>query len=305
MRIVLATDGSDHARFAEALLARLPLTRAASVLATSVTASASTTTALMQAWASFDFAQETVACVEAMRAHAVQVSHDAAARMRAMGLAAESRVLEGDPAHEITELAKAVGADLVACGSRSHRPLQAFLLGSVARKLVSHAPCSVLLAHPFTGTSPEASAERIGSRAKLHALVAVDGSPGSQTALEFLRRLDGGVFGRITTLCVQPIAVMPLLTDYPLAMPDFAGDDRARGFADAAASFIDGAADEVQALTVRERPATGILAQAIALDPDIVVIGAARLSGVERLLIGSVSYEVAVAASCPVLVVRG
>jgi nucleotide-binding universal stress UspA family protein len=304
MRILLATDGSEHARLAETLLGRLPLTRAAHVVAVTVTASASTTTALMQAWASFDFAQESLACTEAMRAHAERASSEAVERLCALGISAEGRVLEGDPSFEVVKLAKQEGFDLVACGSRSQSPLQAFFLGSVARKLVSHSPCSLVVAHPFEGRTPEESAALLESRDKLTALVAVDGSPGAAAAVAFLQRLDGGVFGRIIALAVEPLAIMPLLTDYPLAVPEAGDSAQARQFAEDAAGSLAGYAGSVEAVFMRERPATGILAKAAAMGADLIVIGATHHTGVERMLIGSVSYEVAVSARRPVLVVR-
>jgi nucleotide-binding universal stress UspA family protein len=51
----------------------------------------------------------------------------------------------GDPAREIIAEAEDRNADLVVVGSRGHGRLAGLLLGSVAQKLVSHAPCPVLV----------------------------------------------------------------------------------------------------------------------------------------------------------------
>lgn len=41
--------------------------------------------------------------------------------------------------------AEKIGADLIVMGSRGKKGLERFLLGSVASKVVAHAPCSVLI----------------------------------------------------------------------------------------------------------------------------------------------------------------
>lgn len=59
----------------------------------------------------------------------------------------EARLLlrEGDPAYEITQVAETEGYDLIVVGHRGLSPIKAFLLGSVSNRVVSHAPCSVLV----------------------------------------------------------------------------------------------------------------------------------------------------------------
>lgn len=49
------------------------------------------------------------------------------------------------PADSIIELARKEGVDLIVTGSRGRTGLEKFLLGSVAGKVIAHAPCSVLV----------------------------------------------------------------------------------------------------------------------------------------------------------------
>ncbi|MGC9117744.1 MAG: universal stress protein [Thermoproteus sp.] len=58
---------------------------------------------------------------------------------------AESRLLEGDPPHEIAKFAKEVKADLVVVGSRGLSTIRRSLLGSVASRLVQESDVSVLV----------------------------------------------------------------------------------------------------------------------------------------------------------------
>ena len=48
------------------------------------------------------------------------------------------------PAHEIADIAREVGADLVVMGTRGHGPIAGLLLGSVVMRLLHVAPCPVV-----------------------------------------------------------------------------------------------------------------------------------------------------------------
>ena len=68
----------------------------------------------------------------------------------------------------------------------------------------------------------------------------------------------------------------------------------------------DATADEridATGLTVRGPPAKEILAQAKALDADMIIVGSHGFGAVFRLLLGSVSEKVLKHATCPVLIV--
>jgi nucleotide-binding universal stress UspA family protein len=54
--------------------------------------------------------------------------------------------LRGDAATEILNFAQNINADLIVAGSRGLSQIQGWLLGSVSRKLVHYARCSVLIA---------------------------------------------------------------------------------------------------------------------------------------------------------------
>src|SRR5205814_5380416 len=53
-------------------------------------------------------------------------------------------VRDGDPAEEILKLAGEQDADLLIAGARGISALERLLVGSVADRLLKHAPCSVL-----------------------------------------------------------------------------------------------------------------------------------------------------------------
>jgi nucleotide-binding universal stress UspA family protein len=68
------------------------------------------------------------------------------------GVAAERRLLRGDPAAVIAEATE--DFDLLAIGSRAYGPIRRALLGSVSAKMVARAPCPVLVLPRGAGDDP-------------------------------------------------------------------------------------------------------------------------------------------------------
>lgn len=67
-----------------------------------------------------------------------------AEELREGGLAVATEVAEGEPADVIVDRAAKLGVDLIAMGTHGRSPLERTFLGSVARRVVQHAPCPVL-----------------------------------------------------------------------------------------------------------------------------------------------------------------
>ncbi|GAB4262629.1 MAG: universal stress protein [Deferrisomatales bacterium] len=65
--------------------------------------------------------------------------------LREAGVPVEERLLEGDPAKNILTVAAVEGCDLIVMGSRGLSDLEGLLLGSVSHKVLSSAPCPVLI----------------------------------------------------------------------------------------------------------------------------------------------------------------
>ena len=69
-----------------------------------------------------------------------------AAKKGASPVAVETRAVPGDPFWEICKTAEQEHADLIVMGSHGRTGLAHVLLGSVAERVVRHAPCPVLVA---------------------------------------------------------------------------------------------------------------------------------------------------------------
>ncbi len=83
-----------------------------------------------------------------------RIAEEAAARLSAIDVPATAHVRRGDPANEILSAATELNSDLIITGSRRLGTLQRLLLGSVARNVLLHAPCSVLIVRPEAASHP-------------------------------------------------------------------------------------------------------------------------------------------------------
>ena len=72
-------------------------------------------------------------------------------RIQAAGLKGACMVRQGVPWHEIVEVAKQRHVDLILMSTHGYTGLQHVLLGSVAERVVRHAPCPVLVTRPSQG----------------------------------------------------------------------------------------------------------------------------------------------------------
>lgn len=73
------------------------------------------------------------------------LAEDAADRLTKRGVPGRAQVSRGSAGHEIVAAAIRSDADLIVTGARGLRGLESFVLGSVARYVVTHARCSVLV----------------------------------------------------------------------------------------------------------------------------------------------------------------
>jgi nucleotide-binding universal stress UspA family protein len=214
--------------------------------------------------------------------------------------AVSGRVSGGAAASAIVLHADAWAPDLVVVGSRGRaRPLR-LLLGSVARKVVTEARCSVRVARPVRPVAPRAA----------RVLVGHDGREGGRAALRAAAERSWPEGSTLHVLCARPPELVTFYANAgdprvawpaPDAAPDAAAARRIVD-ADVAAARRVGLA--VTATYRTGDPERVLLRAARTWDVDAVFVGATGLGRLERFLLGSVASAVADRARCSVEVVR-
>jgi len=304
MQVILATDGSVESDIAAAVCKRLPF-QGAKTTVVSVTGFPIVAPIELAAGVGRNVDAETAGSWRLEHKIARQMVDRAAEDFRQRGFEAESLLIEGDPGDELLRVIREQDADLILAGCGVSSSFAAFILGSVARKLVLYSQASVLLGRRFPNPPAEGSCHRIAQKPKLDLLVAFDGSPGSRLALQTLSLLQTPVFGNVYVATIEPYAYMPAGADLALYMPASEEDKRrALSLAEEVCPTIQRCADRIRPLSGMGRPSEEICKLALERDVDLVMMGANRPGAFERIVLGSCAYETALGAPCPVLILR-
>jgi nucleotide-binding universal stress UspA family protein len=86
---------------------------------------------------------ETEAVIETSRRHFAHVLQPLKTRLATESIKSKFEVVVGHPAEQILRYAEQHGIDHIVVGHRGHSIFEHWLLGSVARQVIAHAPCAV------------------------------------------------------------------------------------------------------------------------------------------------------------------
>lgn len=214
----------------------------------------------------------------------------AEAREKLPGVEVETRAFAGSAAAILTGLAEREKFDAILVGSPHRGPVGRVLIGSVGASLLNGAPCDIVVA-------PRAYAEEEHLPLRTIA-VGFDGTPEAKLALrraEELARPSNAML-RILTVAAPPVAVPGAVGYSPVS--ESLEPDR----------ILNEAVHSVDPKLGAERrrldgsPARA-LTQACEDGVDLLVLGSRGYGPLARVLLGSVSRQVAQEAPCPVWVV--
>lgn len=206
-----------------------------------------------------------------------------------------AKLVSGLPSAMIVSELEDPAYDLAVLGTHGRTGWSRVLLGSVAEKVVRHAPCSVLTVRPEGEIKPFTNI-----------LCPTDFSETAQQAADLVIE--------VVTPGGKGVTLLHVL-DLPVA---FSGEPKVEGFVRDLDTRASKALDEwavrlrsktTVPITTRARignPAAQTL-EVLDEDPtiDLVVMGSHGRKGIARAILGSVAEKIVRHASCPVLVARG
>jgi nucleotide-binding universal stress UspA family protein len=293
MKVLCAIDGSRYSEWALELIPQI-VEPATSVLALVHAVDA----------AKFKAARRLGTTTEEAIEHALELAEQGGARLLERArrdvmptwVGVRTKLLKGEPAHAVVHSASRSKAELIVLGSRGLTDFRPFLLGSVSRRVIMHAPCPVLIVK-----------RRVPVLRRV--IVGTDGSRYAKRAVDFLLALHLSKDVRITVAAV--VAPLPIEAGHePRSVTGLADDVR-----HALLEQAEDIAQEANLRLTREGfDATGrvthghvgpeLVALAETEKADLILVGSRGLTGATRNLMGSVSDSIVKYAPCPVLVVR-
>jgi nucleotide-binding universal stress UspA family protein len=297
MRILLAVDGSAPAERAAALIASIPWTDGDRLRILSVAPARGEVFGAI--WGA-----PLPSNADAVEADVIERHRRAAARAEEeirgtrANLEIEPVLLRGRAASVIVDQARASSTDLIVVGHRGLGAWQSRLLGSVSAEVVDQAPCPVLVARD----------DQLGP-----VVLADDGSLDARAAGDVIAEwplfsgLPVTVLGVVHDTVPSAAAVVPLMLEE--AMTRYADAIRAErqtrtSGCEATAERLRAAGIDAVAEIRQGDPAHEIVSAAQSARAGLVVLGTRGLTGLRRLIIGSVARNVLLSAPCSVLVVR-
>ena len=223
-------------------------------------------------------------------------------------LQVQSMVVNGVPGQEILSVIQKKKIDMAIIGSRGLSRISGLLLGSVSEWVLNDASCSVLIGRP--------TARKAKLSSNLNILLATDGSRDAWKAVDVLKSFEFSVDTTVTLLHVLKKQIYETgqvvgsagksRTEFTKLAKDLCGDRGSAGV-----RLLKDTRDALSSTTlkIQERIALGHAAQEILKaarqqKSDLVIVGSKGLTGLRRLLMGSVAHTVSRHAPCSVLVVR-
>jgi nucleotide-binding universal stress UspA family protein len=151
--IVCATDGSEHADRSLECAKQLAQQDGSRLTVVHIVEKIGGGRAMGQPWRADE--DEIKAKVKAQTAALSDEGIDAA-----LSIAGD---LSGQPAHDIANIAREVGADLIVVGTRGRSTIGGLLLGSVTQRLLHIAPCPILAVPPVATPAIPTHAAAVGT----------------------------------------------------------------------------------------------------------------------------------------------
>ena len=210
-----------------------------------------------------------------------------AKRLEEIGIPTEVVVTRGDARHLIPFFARKWSSDLIFVRAHVRKDITHWMLGSVARAVVTSAPCTVQIVRD----AREDRADTLLSGRRV--LLATDGSETSEAAVQGVAGRPWSTESEFRVVSVEEPWVIKSSRLEPQEAVTSAEQALTAAGLKVTGVVLSGKAKEV------------ILEEARKWNADLIVVGSHGRRGRKRFLLGSVSEAVAMNAHCSVVVVRG
>jgi nucleotide-binding universal stress UspA family protein len=213
------------------------------------------------------------------------------------GVNCETIVRQGEDSYRyIVEEAAKRKAGMIIMGRRGRTGLKRLMMGSVTAKVIGHAPCNVLVV-------PRAA--RVELR---KVLVAIDGSRYSDAAAMEAMGIAKRCGAELAVISVVPSEAASPFDIVHSEMQRELISEKERKAAECNVRNIQEVAEKdgvnVRGFVMSGKPYEAIIGAAEEGKADLIVMGSHGRTGIERLLMGSVTERVIVLSPCAVLVVK-
>ena len=151
--ILFADDGSPSARAAERVLTTWPMFSGLPLTVLTVAEEGYPYAAALAPGLYSDAMAQGAISTHELERMTREENEAAVGRLREHGFVTTGLVREGSAAHEIVSVARERETGLIVVGSRGQTGLRRLILGSVARNVLLHAPCSVLIVREVVAPS--------------------------------------------------------------------------------------------------------------------------------------------------------
>jgi nucleotide-binding universal stress UspA family protein len=235
---------------------------------------------------------------------AAQESVEAVARNADDELPVRTAVKRGRPYETIREYIDHAGIDLVTMGTHGRTGLDRLLLGSVAERVVRTSPVPVLTARADDGDAEGAVAGVDSTYESV--LVPTDGSEAATAAVEHALAVAERYDATVHVLSVVDMEALAGASSVGMSVPDVAQDLEAEheAAAETIADRCERRGIEVEIRVEQGTPHRAIDRYVDERGIDLVTMGTHGRTGLDRLLLGSVTDRVIRTSSVPVLTVR-
>ncbi|TKB93081.1 MAG: universal stress protein [Nitrospira sp.] len=197
----------------------------------------------------------------------------------------------GSPVDQIVALAEQQKINLILLGARGLGPIKERLVGSVSHRVLTFGPgAKLILPGPL---------KRLH-----HILLPLQGSYDADHALSFLQQKPFREPPTVTLFTVLPHTRPPWPVDAVSAEHmETHSLGKAKNFLDEIAAKLKSYGYQTRVVTTFGTPVEGILQEAKALNPDLILAGSRGRRGITRMLLGSVSHALLHQGTYPLMIV--